>query len=41
MGANLAKVWAGKERVWVEGSGAVVLEVAMGFGLEAGLIAIV
>ena len=42
MGASLAKVWAGKERVWVEGEGEEAeVEAARGVGPDAGLIAIV
>ena len=40
MGASLAKVWAGKERVWVEGEADVVEEEAKGVGPGAGLIVI-
>lgn len=40
MGASLAKVWAGNDKVWVEGEGEMVVEAAKGVGLEVGLIAI-
>lgn len=41
VGANFANVWAGKESVWVEGAGEVVLEVVVGFGVVVVMIAIV
>ena len=41
VGASLAKVWAGKESAWAEGSDEVVLELVVGFGVEVVLTAIV